>query len=120
MKTLVTGGAGFIGSNLVQLLLKEGHDVTVLDNLSSGYRVNLRPFPEAQLIVGDVRDVSIVDRAMNAVEVIFHLVASVPMGFSQKMCFLASTAASKCIGRYPGLAASITISTSLEIGRAHV
>jgi UDP-glucose 4-epimerase len=77
MKTLVTGGAGFIGSNLVQLLLKEGHDVTVLDNLSSGYRVNLRPFPEAQLIVGDVRDVSIVDRAMNAVEVIFHLAASV-------------------------------------------
>src|SRR5664279_103247 len=40
-------------------------------------------------------------------------VASVPMGFSQKTCFLASTAASKCIGRYPGLAASITMSTSL-------
>jgi UDP-glucose 4-epimerase len=74
---LVTGGAGFIGSNLVQRLLKGGHDVTVLDNLSSGYRLNLRPFPEAQLIVGDVRDTSIVEQAVNGVEVVFHLAASV-------------------------------------------
>src|ERR1017187_8418726 len=77
MKTLVTGGAGFIGSNLVQRLLKEGHHVTVLDNLSSGYRTNLRPFPEAQLLVGDVRDTSIVEQAVNGAEVVFHLAASV-------------------------------------------
>src|ERR1035438_543592 len=77
MKTLVTGGAGFIGSNLVQRLLKEGHDVTVLDNLSSGYRINLRPFPEVRLLIGDVRDPSIVEQAVNGVEVVFHLAASV-------------------------------------------
>ncbi len=77
MKTLVTGGAGFIGSNLVQLLLNEGHDVTVLDNLSSGYRINLTPFPEVRLLIGDVRDTSIVEQAVNGVEVVFHLAASV-------------------------------------------
>lgn len=77
MKTLVTGGAGFIGSNLVQRLLKEGHDVTVLDNLSSGCRINLRPFPEVRLLIGDVRDTSIVEQAVSGVEVVFHLAASV-------------------------------------------
>lgn len=77
MNTLVTGGAGFIGSNLVQLLLSEGHRVTVLDNFCSGYRANLRPFPDVRLLVGDVRDVSIVEQAVKDVEVVFHLAASV-------------------------------------------
>ncbi len=77
MKTLVTGGAGFIGSNLVQRLLKEGHEVTVLDNLSSGYRINLKPFPAVRLLIGDVRDPSIVEPAVKGAEVIFHLAASV-------------------------------------------
>jgi UDP-glucose 4-epimerase len=77
MKTLVTGGAGFIGSNLVRLLLAEGHEVTVLDNLTSGYRRNLDPFPEVRLIEGDVRDVDAVGRATRGAEAIFHLAASV-------------------------------------------
>ena len=77
MKTLVTGGAGFIGSNLVRLLLEGGNTVAVLDNLVSGYRVNLKPFPEVELVVWDIRDVSMVDRAMKGVEVVFHLAASV-------------------------------------------
>jgi UDP-glucose 4-epimerase len=77
MKTLVTGGAGFIGSNIVRLLLTEGHDVTVLDNLLSGYRCNLDPFPKARFIEGDIRNIDAVNQAVEEVEVIFHLAASV-------------------------------------------
>lgn len=73
----MTGGAGFIGSNIVRLLLERGHDVTVLDNLSSGYRQNLAPFPQVNLIEGDIRDAKIVDQAVDGNEVIFHLAASV-------------------------------------------
>lgn len=76
-KVLVTGGAGFIGSNIVARLVREGKDVTVLDNFSSGYRVNLEPFPSARIIDGDVRDAGAVDRAVQGSEVIFHLAASV-------------------------------------------
>jgi UDP-glucose 4-epimerase len=75
MKVLVTGGAGFIGSNVVELLLKRGHEPTVLDNLSTGYASNLKddvPFIEA-----DVRDSESVDRACKGMEVVFHLAASV-------------------------------------------
>jgi len=77
MNTLVTGGAGFIGSNIVRLLVEEGHQVTVLDNLSSGYHCNLDPFPAVQFIEGDVRDKATVNRAMEGVEVVIHAAASV-------------------------------------------
>jgi len=77
MKTLVTGGAGFIGSNIVHLLVEEGHQVTVLDNLLSGCRCNLDPFPDVEFIEGDVRDAETVAQAMDGVEVVFHLAASV-------------------------------------------
>lgn len=77
MKTLVTGGAGFIGSNLVQQLLQNGHEVAVLDNLSSGYRSNLDPFPEANFIEGDIRDEAALAEAIRGSEVVFHLAASV-------------------------------------------
>ena len=75
--TLVTGGAGFIGSNLAKRLLDRGHDVRILDNLSSGFRSNLTCVPQAQLIVGDIRDPSIVSYALRDVEIVFHLAASV-------------------------------------------
>lgn len=77
MKTLVTGGAGFIGSNIVEFLLQNGHTVAVLDDFSSGYRCNLASFSEVLLFEGDIRDVEIVRQAMQDVEVIFHLAASV-------------------------------------------
>ena len=76
-RALVTGGAGFIGSNLVARLVREGKEVTVLDNFSSGYRVNLEPFPQVRIIEGDVRDAAAVGRAVEGNEVIFHLAASV-------------------------------------------
>lgn len=77
MKALVTGGAGFIGSNLVGVLVERGYEVTVLDNMMSGFRCNLDPFPGARLIEGDVRDERAVSRAMEGAEVVFHLAASV-------------------------------------------
>jgi nucleoside-diphosphate-sugar epimerase len=75
MKALVTGGAGFIGSNVVNTLRELGHEPVVLDDLSSGYRENLVagvPFVE-----GDVRDLEAVARAMAGCQVVFHLAASV-------------------------------------------
>jgi len=77
MKSLVTGGAGFIGSNIVAELLAQGHDVTVLDNLLSGYRSNLDPFPQVRFIEGDVRDPAAVSEAVQGAEVVFHHAASV-------------------------------------------
>jgi UDP-glucose 4-epimerase len=77
MKVLVTGGAGFIGSNLVRLLLAEGHTVHVFDSLASGYRCNLEGLDLAGLTIGDIRDGSLLDRAMAGAEVVFHLAASV-------------------------------------------
>ncbi len=75
MKTLVTGGAGFIGSNLAALLLEQGHDVVVVDDLSSGYAENVPA--QARLIRADVRDLEAVLQAASGCQVIFHLAASV-------------------------------------------
>lgn len=77
MRALVTGGAGFIGSNLVRLLLEHGHSVRVLDDLSSGYAENLRPFPEVRVVHGDVREERAVVDSSRDVDVIFHMAAAV-------------------------------------------
>lgn len=77
MRAFVTGGAGFIGSNLVGRLVRDGHEVTVLDNLLSGYRSNLDPFPAVRFIEGDVRDETAVAGGIRGAEVVFHLAASV-------------------------------------------
>lgn len=76
-RVLVTGGAGFIGSNLVKALVELGCHVTVLDNFSSGYRSNLEPFPSARLVEGDVRNPKAVDEAVRGSRAVFHLAASV-------------------------------------------
>lgn len=75
MKALVTGGAGFIGSNLVEMLLGEGNEVVVLDDLSSGYRENVDP--RAQLLEGDVSAPGAASAAAAGCHLIFHLAASV-------------------------------------------
>lgn len=77
MKALVTGGAGFIGSNLVRHLIQKGHAVIVLDDLSSGYLINLDPFPEVHFINGDICDENTVSQAAKGADIIFHLAASV-------------------------------------------
>jgi UDP-glucose 4-epimerase len=76
-KALVTGGAGFIGSNVVKLLVAEGYDVHVIDNLSSGYRRNLDQFRHLRFMEADVRDEAAVIRVMEGSEIVFHLAASV-------------------------------------------
>lgn len=76
MKCLVTGGAGFIGSNLVKYLLKQGLDVTVLDNLSTGSKRNLVGLP-VRLVVGSILNHKLLDRSMAGVDTVFHLAASV-------------------------------------------
>src|ERR1700691_3086183 len=70
---LVTGGAGFIGSHLVDALIAKNHRVTVLDDLSTGKRENVNP--EAVLIVGDTTDFDTVERAFAGIDGCFHLAA---------------------------------------------
>ena len=85
-KSLVTGGAGFIGSQLVRTLLQEGHEVKVLDNFSTGKRANLvEVMPDIQVIEGDVRDADTVSQAVKDVDTIFHHAAfiSVPLSMQQ-------------------------------------
>ncbi len=76
-KVLVTGGAGFIGSNIVRHLVKNGIDVVVLDNFSSGFHENLRDFYDLNIIEGDIRNEKVVKRAIKGVDTVYHLAASV-------------------------------------------
>jgi UDP-glucose 4-epimerase len=78
---LVTGGAGFIGSNIVDALLERGDTVRVLDNFSTGRESNVAGFRDrVELIEGDIRDTDTVDRAVDGVDFIAHqaALASVP------------------------------------------
>jgi UDP-glucose 4-epimerase len=72
-RALVTGGAGFIGSNLVDRLNTEGCEVRVLDDLSAGFETNLPS--SVELIVGDVVDEELVRKAVTDVDVVFHQAA---------------------------------------------
>jgi UDP-N-acetylglucosamine 4-epimerase len=77
MKVLVTGGAGFIGSNLCEHLLKEGHSVRVLDNFATGHIENLLPFfkeyaDRFELQVGDIRNLCDCEKAVNGMEYVLH------------------------------------------------
>ena len=77
-RVLVTGGAGFIGSHLVERLLHLGHQVHVLDNFSTGRRENLAHLDKHPSLIiheGDVTDSHVVDRVLNDIEWVFHLAA---------------------------------------------
>ena len=83
MKLLITGGAGFIGSNLCEHFVRKGHDVTCLDNLSTGFRHNIEPlekYQNFQFIEGDIRDLDTCRETVKGCEVVLHEAAlgSVP------------------------------------------
>jgi len=80
---LVTGGAGFIGSNLVDELLARGHTVRVIDNFATGKRANLSP--RAELIEADIRDGAGLQRAFVGIDCIFHVAAlpRIPLSIAQ-------------------------------------
>jgi UDP-glucose 4-epimerase len=73
VRALVTGGAGFIGSNIVDHLVEDGAEVVVLDDLSTGYAENVNP--AAELIEGDIADPDIVAKAVAGCDVVFHQAA---------------------------------------------
>ena len=95
MKYLVTGGAGFIGSNIAQKLLKEGHFVRVLDNFFSGKRENLSFVDEFkgsgafELIEGDIRDKSACEKACEGMDYVLHQAAlrSVPKSMEDPLSY---------------------------------
>ncbi|MGM0482508.1 MAG: SDR family NAD(P)-dependent oxidoreductase [Patescibacteria group bacterium] len=72
-KAVVTGGAGFIGSNLVDALLESGLSVSVIDNLSAGKEENLNP--EAEFFNADIRDADAIEQALKEADLVFHTAA---------------------------------------------
>ncbi|OGR89040.1 MAG: hypothetical protein A2992_04400 [Elusimicrobia bacterium RIFCSPLOWO2_01_FULL_59_12] len=90
MKILVTGGAGFIGSHVVDAYLAQGHDVTVVDDLSTGKKKNVNP--QARLVTADIRDPNLGALfAASRFEVVTHLAAQLDVRKSvQDPCFDAS------------------------------
>lgn len=80
-KVLVTGGAGFIGSNLADELIRQGAKVRIIDNFATGFRENLEEITgDFDFIEGDITDIDTVSKALEGVEIVFHEAAlpSVP------------------------------------------
>lgn len=82
-KILITGGAGFIGSNLTEYFLEKGHQIVVLDNFATGHRHNIAQHegnPNFELIEGDIRNMTDCEQAVNGVDYVLHQAAlgSVP------------------------------------------
>lgn len=78
VRVLVTGGAGYIGSHLVDALCDAGHEVRVLDNLSTGKAANLQHrLDEVRLVNGSILDAPLVDAEVEWAQLVFHLAAAV-------------------------------------------
>ena len=76
MRYVVTGGAGFVGSNLTKLLVKEGHDVLVIDNLAKGKKENLtQVFDQIEFVKGDIRDYDNMEKNFQDIDGVFHQAA---------------------------------------------
>lgn len=92
MRVLVTGGAGFIGSHVVDALMAKGHAVTVLDNLSSGNKDKLKEHlrnPDFRFIEGDIRDIKAIQESLADVNAVVHeaAMASVPQSVKEPELF---------------------------------
>lgn len=77
---LITGGAGFVGSHLTELLLARGHQITIIDNLSTGQFANiahLQSNPNFRFTIEDIRNHGVMDRLVSECDVIYHLAAAV-------------------------------------------
>jgi UDP-glucose 4-epimerase len=95
VKVLVTGGAGFIGSHLVERLLQLGRDVRVLDNFSTGHRANLAPFAgDVDVVEGDIRSYERVHNAVRGCDAVLHQAAlpSVPRSIADPLTSHATNA----------------------------
>ena len=87
MKSLVTGGAGFIGSHIAEHLVQRGDDVTVLDNLNTGKKENLAEInAKINFVNGDIRDHKLLEKLVNDTNNVFHeaALASVQQSFNMK------------------------------------
>lgn len=88
LRIVVTGGAGFIGSHLVERLLGLGAEVTIIDNFLFGSKIeHLRGHESLSIIEGDARDGEVVSQALKTKDIIFHLAACVGVEETQKMPF---------------------------------
>ena len=77
MRVFITGGAGFIGSHLCDALLKEGHEVSILDNMSTGSSANIAHIKDQiEIHQGDIRDVALVEKLMAPVDLVLHMAAA--------------------------------------------
>ncbi len=80
MRALITGGAGFIGSHLAERLLRDGSEVAIIDNLSTGSLKNIEGFaghPKFDFVEGDIRDAGLMETLVEQSEAVFHLAAAV-------------------------------------------
>jgi UDP-glucose 4-epimerase len=87
MKALITGGAGFIGSHLAERLLRDGHNVAVIDNLSTGSLKNIDGFKKHsyfEFVEGDVRNTELMEALTEQCDAVFHLAAAVGVNLIAK------------------------------------
>ena len=77
MRVFITGGAGFIGSHLCDALVQEGHQVTILDNMSTGSSTNINHLKDLiQIHQGDIRDIALVENLMEPADLVLHMAAA--------------------------------------------
>ena len=77
MRVFITGGAGFIGSHLCDALLKQGHQVSILDNMSTGSTGNIIHIEDAlKISQGDIRDSALVEKLMDSADIVLHMAAA--------------------------------------------